>query len=148
LPGVSADVASGSLDTPRLQDAAIAAEAFARAVGWPDGLCMQALLANEVSSAARLLEDNPVAWRIRWIVQNSPTGEWKGSMTELAAAVESVPVFSAPPWDRSRVKFKGQYDRLWPSIENAWGIARETGKSGDRWVRLFVDPTFVVPCDV
>ncbi|WP_108861929.1 hypothetical protein [Ruegeria sp. Alg231-54] len=136
---VQTDCDQGRLEPPRLSDAAITAEAIGRGLGWPLGLCMAALCEGEQSEAGRILEGNPVAWRIRALLQSSPGGVWQGTYSELETAIANVPAFGAPQWDVNRMPFKGQYDRLWPGLADAWGIDRELARTkNNRQIRLIM----------
>jgi hypothetical protein len=124
LSKVSSECESGALETPRLSDAAIIAEAVARGMGWPVGLCMAALVANEQSEAHRLLEENPLALRLRAFLEQQPNQTWEGAVSELNTALSQIPAFNLPTWDQNRLPFNSQFQRLWPGIEEAWGISR------------------------
>lgn len=149
LPAVEADVQSGKLVAPRLQDTAIAAEAAARGMGWPHGLCMGALVGGQTEAASRLLEANPVAARIRAVIQSGGTnGVWEGLVADLERAVAFLHGENLPPWNQGKLPFQGQYQRLWPDMENAWGVKRSLWrtKSG-RGVRLELAPVNVTEAE-
>ncbi|NIZ62991.1 hypothetical protein DL239_18660 [Sedimentitalea sp. CY04] len=122
---VETDCERGVMDPPRLSDAAITAEAMAQGLGWPAGLCMTALSDGEQSEAGRILENNPVALRLKAVLEAQPGGIWCGSFAELEMAVANIPLPNGPPWDRKLMPFKGQYERLWPGLEEVWGIKRK-----------------------
>ncbi|UWR03242.1 hypothetical protein K3740_00575 [Ruegeria conchae] len=101
-----------------------------------------ALCEGEQGEAGRILEGNPVAYRIRALLQSQPGGEWLGTYSELETAIAHIPSFGAPLWDTNRMPFKGQWDRLWPGLADAWGIERELSRTkNSRQIRLTIKPS-------
>lgn len=76
---------------PRLIDAAILAECAARAMGWPDMLCIDALNRARAEASDRQLVEDAVAQRLRAFLQ-SQNGKWRGTVGELLTALANTNV--------------------------------------------------------
>jgi hypothetical protein len=112
---------------PRLRDAAILAESAARSLGWPEGLCIDALNAAFVDHSERqLLENDVVSGIIRLLDQNG--GIFSGTMDELLRALRAVHMdglaLGLPKYPRG----------LSAALQNLEGAMRDTlGIQMKRW---------------
>lgn len=105
---------------PRLADAAVVAEAAAQAEGWQPGLLLEVLNAMRDTAKAEQLEANPVAVRIRALMDNNK-GTWTGTATEL---LERLKMEDGPPWGREVLSvhtLAKALDRIVASL-HIWGI--------------------------
>jgi hypothetical protein len=105
---------------PRLADAAILAEAAAQAEGWTPGLLLDVLNATRDTAKADQLEANPVAVRVRALL-DANAGQWSGTTTELLGKLR---VEEGPPWGREVLSvhtLAKALDRIVASLP-VWGI--------------------------
>lgn len=81
-------------DLPRMADAAVFAEAMARALGWRDGLLIAALNGARALAAGDLLSGDPLAGRIDKLLA-AKGGRWEGTAAALLAELSG---FYSPAW--------------------------------------------------
>lgn len=123
---VRSEVNAGLLPPlPRLADAAIAAEAAAQAEGWTPGLLLSVLNSLRDTAKADQLEANPVAVRVRALLDKN-NGHWTGTATGL---LEKLKWEDGPPWGREILSVHTMtkaLDRIVASLQ-LWGITVARG---------------------
>jgi hypothetical protein len=105
---------------PRLADAAIAAEAAAQAEGWAPGRLLSVLNSMRDTAKADQLEANPVAVRLRALLDKN-NGNWTGTATGL---LEKLRFEDGPPWGREILSvhtLAKALERIVASLQ-LWGI--------------------------
>lgn len=109
---------------PRLADAALLAEAAAEVAGWAPGVLLAAINGMREGEATRQLDENPVAARIRQLLE-AEGGAWSGSMRDLMDRVRFLDGPEGPEWGRamgSVSAFTNAIDRTAGPMFEAWGV--------------------------
>jgi hypothetical protein len=131
LDAVRQMVDAGLLPSPpRLADAALFAEAAAQAAGWKPGLCLAGLNAMRDNDAAQQLEDNPVAFRVRALL-DAEGGSWSGAVRNLMDRLRFVE--AGPEWNRECVSvqaFTSALDRIAGPMRDIWQIETMRTRGG------------------
>lgn len=140
LPTVNKGVETGLLPPlPRLADAALIAEATAEAAGWTLGVFINAIAAMRGSEQVRQLEDDPIAVRIKLLL-DAENDRWEGTTKELFDRLWKI---NGPDWlgsSSSVQSFTWSLDRVKGSLLEFWGIdVSRTRSNGTR--RLVVSRT-------
>lgn len=129
LPMVHKSVETGLLPPlPRLADAALIAEAVAEAAGWAPGGLLNAVNAMRGSEQANQLEEDPVAARIKALL-DAQGGRWTGTTQELFDLLWKI---DGPAWlgaGSSVQAFTSALDRVAGSLLEFCGIAVERSRS-------------------
>lgn len=81
--------------TPRLMDAVLVAEAACQHLGWRPGLCIEAIAKLASGLTEDELYNNPVAVRVRGLIDNNSPAQWEGTIGELIAAINFI---EGPAW--------------------------------------------------
>ncbi|MER2606597.1 MAG: hypothetical protein ABTQ29_12245 [Siculibacillus sp.] len=81
-------------DLPRMADAAVFAEAMARALGWRNGLLIETLNGARAQAAGDLLSGDPIAGRIDKLLA-AKNGVWEGTASDLLAGLAN---YHSPAW--------------------------------------------------
>ncbi|MFU0507731.1 hypothetical protein [Pseudaminobacter sp. NGMCC 1.201702] len=123
---------------PRLADAALLAEAAAQGLGWPPGLCLNAIHTLQRGEANRQLEDSPYAYRVRSLLDREG-GAWSGTVAQLMELLRfNFP--DGPGWgsgNNSPQAFTSMVDRMAAPLREAWGITTTRTRShGTRRIKL------------
>lgn len=107
---------------PRLADAALVAEAAAQSAGWKPGVLLAAVNDMRGTDAARQLEDNPYAVRVRALLEQAPGGTWIGTAQALLTALRFL---DGPDWGRlenSAPAIMSMAQRIERPLRDAWNI--------------------------
>jgi hypothetical protein len=118
--------------SPRLADAALLAECAARAAGWPNMLCMEALLAARTDANDRQLSSDTVAQRVKALL-DANANKWSGTADDLLNALRNLgTVHPSSTLPLNARGLTAALSRLDGPMRDAWGIRRTRGKKGLR----------------
>jgi energy-coupling factor transporter ATP-binding protein EcfA2 len=128
-------VRSEAADLPRMADAALWAEASARAIGLPAGAFLERYAANRVEGDELALEPSPVVGPLlRLLGEGGYDGPAEDLLRRLAEVLED-PRRLPPGWPRQPHILGGHLRRIAPNLRRAYGIEVTAHRSNGR--RLF-----------
>jgi hypothetical protein len=135
LPAVKAASDAGLLPPlPRLADAALVAEAAAQVAGWKPGLLLEAINEMRSSDAARQLEDDPYAVRVRTLLEQAPGRTWTGTAQDLVVALQVLGGPELPRYASMSAALMSMAERIERPLRETWNI--ETVKQRTKHRRI------------